>query len=157
MKNYRINLIPGDGIGVDVVREGCRVMNALAEKHGGLKFTYNELPWSCKYYLEHGRMMPEDGLKILADCDSILLGAVGFPGVPDHVSLRDLLLPIRTGFDLYVNMRPIRLLPGLNSPLKDNRINFVVVRENSEGEYCGKGSMTDDCAIQESFCAQTQS
>ena len=150
MKNYRINLIPGDGIGVDVVREGCRVMNALAEKHGGLKFTYNELPWSCKYYLEHGRMMPEDGLKILADCDSILLGAVGFPGVPDHVSLRDLLLPIRTGFDLYVNMRPIRLLPGLNSPLKDNRINFVVVRENSEGEYCGKGSMTDDIAIQES-------
>ncbi len=150
MKNYRINLIPGDGIGVDVVREGCRVMDALAQKHGGLKFTYNELPWSCKYYLEHGRMMPEDGLKILADCDSILLGAVGFPGVPDHVSLRDLLLPIRTGFDLYVNMRPIRLLPGLNSPLKDNRINFVVVRENSEGEYCGKGSMTDDCAIQES-------
>ena len=150
MKNYRINLIPGDGIGIDVVREGCRVMNALAEKHGGLKFTYNELPWSCQYYLQHGCMMPKDGLSILADCDSILLGAVGFPGVPDHVSLRDLLLPIRTGFDLYVNMRPIKLLPGLNSPLKDNRIDFVVVRENSEGEYCGKGSMTDDCAIQES-------
>lgn len=150
MKNYRINLIPGDGIGVDVVREGCRVMNALAEKHGGIKFDFNELPWSCKYYLEHGRMMPEDGLSILADCDSILLGAVGFPGVPDHVSLRDLLLPIRTGFDLYVNMRPIRLLPGLNSPLKDNRINFVVVRENSEGEYCGRGSMDENTAIQES-------
>ena len=150
MKNYRINLIPGDGIGVDVVREGCRVMNALAEKHGGLCFAFNELPWSCKYYLEHGRMMPEDGLSILADCDSILLGAVGFPGVPDHVSLRDLLLPIRTGFDLYVNMRPIRLLPGLNSPLKDNRINFVVVRENSEGEYCGKGRMDENVAVQES-------
>ena len=151
MKNYHINLIPGDGIGVDVVREGCRVMNTLAEKHGGIKFTFNELPWSCKYYLEHGRMMPEDGLSILAECDSILLGAVGFPGVPDHVSLRDLLLPIRTGFDLYVNMRPIRLLPGLNSPLKDNRINFVVVRENSEGEYCGKGRMDENTAVQESI------
>ncbi len=149
MKEYRINLIPGDGIGVDVVREGCRVMNAIAEKHGGLKFTFNELPWSCKYYIEHGCMMPSDGLSMLADCDSILLGAVGFPGVPDHVSLRDLLLPIRTGFDLYVNMRPIKLLPGLNSPLKDDRIDFVVIRENSEGEYCGKGSMDADGAIQE--------
>lgn len=151
MKNYKINLIPGDGIGVDVIREGCRVMNAIAEKDGGLKFNYNELPWSCQYYLEHGRMMPEDGLKILSDCDAVLLGAVGFPGVPDHISLRDLLLPIRREFDLYVNLRPIKLLPGLNSPLKNTDIDFVVIRENSEGEYSGMGHMNDNEAVQEAI------
>ena len=151
MKTYDLNLIPGDGIGVDVINEGVRVLNALAEKHGGMNFRYNTLPWSCAWYLEHGRMMPEDGMKILRDCDAILLGAVGFPGVPDHVSLRDLLLPIRTGFDQYVNMRPIKLLPGLVSPLKNDKIDFVVIRENSEGEYCGKGDTTDDRAVQESI------
>jgi tartrate dehydrogenase/decarboxylase/D-malate dehydrogenase len=151
MKSYRLNLIPGDGIGVDVINEGVRVLNALAEKHGGIKFEYNTLPWSCAWYLEHGRMMPEDGMTILRDCDAILLGAVGFPGVPDHVSLRDLLLPIRTGFDQYVNMRPIKLLPGLVSPLKNDDIDFVVIRENSEGEYCGKGETTDDKAVQQSI------
>jgi tartrate dehydrogenase/decarboxylase/D-malate dehydrogenase len=151
MKNYRLNLIPGDGIGVDVINEGVRVLNALAEKHGGMKFEYNTLPWSCAWYLEHGRMMPADGMEILRDCDSILLGAVGFPGVPDHISLRDLLLPIRTGFDQYVNMRPIKLLPGLVSPLKNDNIDFVVIRENSEGEYCGRGTTTDDKAVQESI------
>ena len=150
MNKYKLNLIPGDGIGVDVVNEGVRVLEALAEKHGGIKFGYNTLPWSCAWYLEHGRMMPEDGMSVLRDCDSILLGAVGFPGVPDHVSLRDLLLPIRTGFDQYVNMRPIKLLPGLVSPLKNDKIDFVVIRENSEGEYCGKGSTTSDRAVQES-------
>ena len=151
MKNYRLNLIPGDGIGVDVINEGVRVLNALAEKHGGMKFEYNTLPWSCAWYLEHGRMMPADGMEILRDCDSILLGAVGFPGVPDHVSLRDLLLPIRTGFDQYVNMRPIKLLPGLVSPLKNDKIDFVVIRENSEGEYCGKGVTTPEKAVQEAI------
>ena len=149
MKTFRLNLSPGDGIGVDVINEGVRVLNALAQKHGGLKFEYNTLPWSCAWYLEHGRMMPADGLDILRECDAILLGAVGFPGVPDHVSLRDLLLPIRVGFDQYVNMRPIKLLPGLVSPLKNDKIDFVVIRENSEGEYCGKGETTDDKAIQE--------
>ena len=151
MKTYDLNLIPGDGIGVDVINEGVRVLDALAAKHGGMTFRYNTLPWSCAWYLEHGRMMPEDGMKILRDCDAILLGAVGFPGVPDHVSLRDLLLPIRTGFDQYVNMRPIKLLPGLVSPLKNDKIDFVVIRENSEGEYCGKGDTTDDRAVQESI------
>ena len=151
MKTYRLNLIPGDGIGVDVINEGVRVLDALSEKHGGLKFACNTLPWSCAWYLEHGRMMPADGMEILRDCDSILLGAVGFPGVPDHVSLRDLLLPIRTGFDQYVNMRPIKLLPGLVSPLKNDNIDFVVIRENSEGEYCGKGETTEDKAVQESI------
>ena len=150
MKTYNLNLIPGDGIGVDVINEGIRVLNALAEKHGGMNFRYNTLPWSCAWYLEHGRMMPVDGMEILRDCDAILLGAVGFPGVPDHVSLRELLLPIRTGFDQYVNMRPIKLLPGLVSPLKNDKIDFVVIRENSEGEYCGKGITTDDKAVQES-------
>ena len=150
MKQYRLNLIPGDGIGVDVINEGVRVLDALAGKHGGLKFDFHTLPWSCAWYLEHGRMMPADGMEILRDCDSILLGAVGFPGVPDHVSLRELLLPIRTGFDQYVNMRPIKLLPGLVSPLKNDKIDFVVIRENSEGEYCGRGNTTADRAIQES-------
>lgn len=151
MKKFALNLIPGDGIGVDVINEGVRVLNALAEKHGGLKFEYNTLPWSCAWYLEHGRMMPEDGMTILRDCDAILLGAVGFPGVPDHVSLRELLLPIRTGFDQYVNMRPIKLLPGLVSPLKNDDIDFVVIRENSEGEYCGKGETTNDKAVQQAI------
>lgn len=151
MKKFALNLIPGDGIGVDVINEGVRVLNALAEKHGGLGFEYNTLPWSCAWYLEHGRMMPEDGMTILRDCDAILLGAVGFPGVPDHVSLRELLLPIRTGFDQYVNMRPIKLLPGLVSPLKNDVIDFVVIRENSEGEYCGKGETSGDKAVQQAI------
>ncbi|MBQ6471629.1 MAG: tartrate dehydrogenase [Victivallales bacterium] len=150
MKTYQLNLIPGDGIGIDVINEGVRVLKALAEKHGGLAFQFNTLPWSCQYYLKHGEMMPKDGMDILRDCDSILLGAVGFPGVPDHVSLRQLLLPIRTGFDEYVNMRPIKLLPGLKSPLRNESIDFVCIRENSEGEYCGLGSTTDEKAVQES-------
>ena len=144
MKKYTIKLIPGDGIGVDVIHEAVRVLNALAEKHGGIAFDFQELEWSCRYYLKTGRMMPEDGLKILADCDSILLGAVGFPGVPDHVSLRQLLLPIRVGFDQYVNLRPVKLLPGLSSPIKNEKIDFVVIRENSEGEYCGKGEIRNE-------------
>ncbi len=149
MKSYTLNLLPGDGIGIDVIREGQRVLEALSRKHGGIGFHYNNLPWSCAYYLAHGRMMPENGLEILRDCDAILLGAVGFPGVPDHVSLRELLLPIRTGFDQYVNMRPIKLLPGLNSPLKNDRMDFVVVRENSEGEYCGRGKTGESESVQE--------
>ena len=141
MKKFVINLIPGDGIGVDVIHEGVRVLNALARRNGGIAFEFKNLPWSCEYYLQTGRMMPVDGLKILADCDAILLGAVGFPGVPDHVSLRELLLPIRVQFDQYVNLRPVKLLPGLSSPIKNEQIDFVVIRENSEGEYCGKGEI----------------
>jgi tartrate dehydrogenase/decarboxylase/D-malate dehydrogenase len=156
MKNFKINLIPGDGIGVDVVYEGVRVINAVAQKTGRVSFNFNTLPWSCEYYLKHGRMMPEDGLKILADCDAVFLGAIGFPGVPDHISLRELLLPIRTEFDQYVNIRPIKLLPGLESPLKNEQIDFVVIRENSEGEYCGRGSLNkqntpEEYAIQENL------
>lgn len=149
MKHLKINLIPGDGIGVDVVKEGCRVLEAIARKHGGLSFEFNPLPWSCRYYLETGKMMPDDGLKILADCDAVLLGAVGFPGVPDHISLRELLLPIRTGFDQYVNLRPVKLLPGLVSPIKNDKIDFVVIRENSEGEYCGQGEIRNSGSAEE--------
>ncbi|MDO4584770.1 MAG: tartrate dehydrogenase [Planctomycetia bacterium] len=144
MRTIQLNLIPGDGIGVDVVREGTRVLERLAEIDGGIQLKMKTLPWSCEYYLQHGVMMPADGLKILEDCDAILLGAVGFPGVPDSVSAQDLLFPIRRGFDQYVNMRPIKLLPGLVSPLVNDKIDFVVIRENSEGEYCSRGRIEND-------------
>lgn len=146
MKKIRLNLIPGDGIGIEVVRESTRVLGKISELHGGISFLANELDWGCGYYLKHGSMMPRDGLSILADCDAILLGAIGFPGVADHVSVQGLLFPIRQGFDQYINMRPIKMLEGLDSPLKASRpedIDFVVIRENSEGEYCGKGSISN--------------
>ena len=144
MKKFTIRLIPGDGIGVDTVGETVRVLAALAETSGGIAFDFQPVEWSCQYYLKTGSMMPADGIKILADCDAILLGAVGFPGVPDHVSLRQLLLPIRVGFDQYVNLRPVKLLPGLSSPIKNEQIDFAVIRENSEGEYCGKGEIRNE-------------
>jgi len=142
MKRIALKLIPGDGIGVDVIHEGVRILKTLENIDGGVSFDLQELPWGCHYYLGNNEMMPKDGLTILAECDSILLGAVGFPGVPDHVSLRGLLLPIRQEFDQYVNMRPITLLDGLDSPLAiahPSDVDFVVFRENSEGEYCGIG------------------
>jgi tartrate dehydrogenase/decarboxylase/D-malate dehydrogenase len=152
-----LKLIPGDGIGIEVMVEARRVLDCLANLHGGLSFHCHELPWSCAWSLAHGTMMPDDGLQVLADGDAILLGAVGYPGVPDHVSLRGLLLPIRTGFDQYVNLRPVKLLPGLDSPLRLDRggtIDFVVLRENTEGEYCGAGRLEhpgtpDETAVQE--------
>ena len=143
MRHYRVALIPGDGIGKDVIAEGIKVLKAAQEVAGDFSIEYEEFPWSCAYYLEHGRMMPEDGLKTLEDFDAIYLGAVGFPSlVPDHVSLWGLLLPIRKTFDLYVNLRPCRLLPGTQGPLRGkgpDDINFVCVRENTEGEYAGVG------------------
>ncbi len=147
MRNIKLKLIPGDGIGIEVIAESKKILTQIEAMHGGLKFELHELGWGCEYYLKNGRMMPVDGLKILADCESILLGAVGFPGVPDHISLRELLLPIRQEFEQYINMRPIKLLDGLDSPLnisKPEDIDFVVVRENSEGEYCGKGRIIDE-------------
>ncbi len=153
MGKYVIDLIPGDGIGKEVIGAGVRVLDELAKRHGGVEFVYRPFDWSCEYYLKTGRMMPEDGLSQLSDCDSILLGAVGFPGVPDHISLRQLLLPIRVGFDQYVNIRPVKLLDGLDSPLKSTSIDFVCIRENSEGEYCGQGRFEnegtpDEAAVQ---------
>jgi tartrate dehydrogenase/decarboxylase/D-malate dehydrogenase len=130
-------LIPGDGIGKEVVPEGVRVLNALAGNYD-FKVEFTEFPYSCGYYLDHGVMMPEDGIQTLRAFDAILLGAVGYPGVPDHVSLWGLLLPIRRQMQQYVNLRPVRLLPGITSPLANRTskdIDFCIVRENNEGEY----------------------
>jgi tartrate dehydrogenase/decarboxylase/D-malate dehydrogenase len=132
-----IALIPGDGIGREVVPEGVRVLEALAARYG-FEVKFEEFPYGCHYYLEHGVMMPADGLERLSGFDAILLGAVGAPGVADHVSLWGLLIPIRRHFQQYVNLRPVRLLPGIRSPLavrKSNDIDFYIVRENNEGEY----------------------
>lgn len=134
---YRIALIPGDGIGKEVVPEGVRALEALAAQYN-FQVEFTEFPYSCDYYLKHGEMMPKDGIQILADFDAILLGAAGYPSVPDHVSLWGLLIPIRREMQQYVNLRPVRLLPGISSPLanRDSQdIDFYVVRENNEGEY----------------------
>jgi len=134
---YRIALIPGDGIGREVVPEGVRTIETLAVKFG-FDVSFTSFPYSCQYYIEHGIMMPPDALDQLNSFDAILLGAVGAHGVPDHVSLWGLLLPIRRAFDQYANVRPVRLLPGVPSPLANRRnedIDFVIVRENTEGEY----------------------
>ena len=134
---YKIALIPGDGIGREVVPEGVRTMRVLA-KQFGFEVSFWEFPYSCQYYIDNGVMMPPDGLEALNSFDTILLGAVGDPGVPDHVSLWGLLLPIRRSFDQYVSLRPVRLLPGIKTPLAGRSredIDFVVVRENTEGEY----------------------
>jgi tartrate dehydrogenase/decarboxylase/D-malate dehydrogenase len=136
-KTYTIAAIPGDGIGREVVPEGMRVLEAAGRRFGfGVK--WREFDWSCERYAKTGSMMPADGLEQLRPSDAIFLGAVGFPGVADHVSLWGLLIPIRRGFQQYVNLRPIRLLAGVDSPLKDRKpgeIDFYVVRENNEGEY----------------------
>ncbi len=143
MRTYRIALIPGDGIGREVMPVGVAALEAAAGLADGFRLDFQELPWSCEYYLQHGRMMPEDGLETLRGFDAIYLGAVGWPErVPDHISLWGLLLPIRKAFDLYANVRPCRLLPGIEGPLRGkgpDEINFVVVRENTEGEYSGVG------------------
>jgi tartrate dehydrogenase/decarboxylase/D-malate dehydrogenase len=159
MQTIHLKVIPGDGIGMEVVREGQRVLQHIAGLHGSLLFKFYEYDWGCEYYLKHGRMMPDDGIQILTDCDAILLGAVGFPGVPNHISLRGLLLPIRFEFDQYINFRPVKFLEGLESPLKSaspETIDFVVFRENTEGEYCGKGyrrnqGSDDELAVQEAW------
>ena len=143
MRHYQVALIPGYGIGVDVIAEGVKILQAAQNLTGDFRVEYREFPWSCTYYLEHGQMMPDDGIDTLRSFDAIYLGAVGFPSlVPDHVSLWGLLLPIRKDFDLYVNLRPCRLLPGTRGPLRDKGpgdIDFLCVRENTEGEYAGVG------------------
>src|SRR5215470_11410199 len=134
---HRIAVIPGDGIGKEVVPEGMRVLEAAARKFG-FELEWKVFDWSCEVYAKTGRMMPEDGLEQLRAFGAIFLGAVGFPGVPDHVSLWGLLIPIRREFDQYVNLRPVRLLPGITPPLRDRKpgdIDFWIVRENTEGEY----------------------
>jgi tartrate dehydrogenase/decarboxylase/D-malate dehydrogenase len=140
-KRYSIASIPGDGIGQEVVPEGIKVLDRVASLFD-FEFGWTEYPWSCEYYTRHGEMMPKDGLDQLSAHDAIFLGAVGFPGVPDHVSLWGLLLPIRRQFDQFVNLRPIRLMPGMASPLaraQAGEVDFLIVRENTEGEYSDQG------------------
>ncbi len=141
MATHQIAVIPGDGIGKEVMPEGIRVLEAVGRKFE-LSFRWDRFPWSCEYYLAEGRMMPEDGLARIRNHDAIFLGAVGFPGVPDHVSLWGLLIPIRRAFQQYANVRPVRLMPGVRCPLagrKPGDIDFVVIRENNEGEYSSIG------------------
>jgi tartrate dehydrogenase/decarboxylase/D-malate dehydrogenase len=155
-RNYRIATIPGDGIGKEVVPEGIRVVEAAASRFG-FAVKWQPFDWSCETYLKTGRMMPEDGLDQLRPCDAVFLGAVGYPGVADHVSLWGLLIPIRRGFQQYVNLRPVRLLQGMQASVKNfepGQIDFYVVRENTEGEYSEIGGRInrgtpDELAIQE--------
>jgi len=142
MKRYRIAVLPGDGIGTEVTPEGIRVLERAADLAGSFAFDFESFPWGCEYYAEHGRMMAADGLGVLRRYDAIYFGAVGDPAVPDHISLRGLRLPICQGFDQYVCFRPSTLLPGVSSPLagkSPEEIDFVVIRENTEGEYSGAG------------------
>lgn len=158
MKNYRIAVIEGDGIGKEVVAEGIRVLEA-AGRHFDLPFSWRQFDWSCERYAKTGRMMPEDGIEQLRPFDAIYLGAIGYPGVPDHISLWGLLIPIRRQFQQYVCLRPARLLEGITSPLsgrKAGEIDFVIVRENNEGEYSEVGGRMNrgtelDMAIQQSI------
>src|SRR5918912_4492991 len=141
MPTFKIAVIEGDGIGHEVVPEGLRVLEAAGKKFG-LSFSMTHFDWSCEVYAKTGRMMPEDGLEQLKSFDAVFLGAVGYPGVPDHISLWGLLIPLRRHFQQYINLRPVRLLAGVDSPLKNRapgEIDFYVVRENNEGEYSSIG------------------
>jgi tartrate dehydrogenase/decarboxylase/D-malate dehydrogenase len=142
VRTYSIAVIPGDGVGQEVVPAGLRVLNAAAARDGAFALECEELPWGSAYYRQTGRMMPEDGLVILRRHDAIYLGAVGWPGVPDHVTLWGLLLPIRQRFNLYANIRPVKLFPGVRGPLRNKgpeQIDMLCIRENTEGEYAGVG------------------
>jgi tartrate dehydrogenase/decarboxylase/D-malate dehydrogenase len=154
---HKIAVIMGDGIGKEVVPEGMRVLDVAAERFG-FKLEWTPFPWSCEYYSSKGEMMPKNGLDILKEYESIFLGAVGYPGVPDHVSLWGLLIPIRTGFQQYVNFRPVRNMRGITSPLRDieaGQIDFCVVRENNEGEYSSIGGMMYEGTDQEFAVQET--
>jgi tartrate dehydrogenase/decarboxylase/D-malate dehydrogenase len=140
MREYKIAAIPGDGIGVEVIAAGLKVLEVLAEREKGFKLEVEHFPWSSAYYQKHGHYIPEGGLEKLRTFDAIFFGAVGAPDVPDHVSLWGLRLPICQGFDQYANVRPARVLPGIVSPLVNGKaIDWVIIRENSEGEYSGSG------------------
>lgn len=141
MNVHEIAVIPGDGIGKEIVPETLKVLDKLAELHGGVKFQFTEFPWSCEYYLEHGEMMPKDGIDTLKNFEQIYLGAVGNPGlVPDHISLWGLLIKIRRECEQVINLRPAKSLKGVPSKLANAKpFDFIVVRENSEGEYSEAG------------------
>lgn len=154
MKVYKIAVIPGDGIGKEVVPAAIEVLDRVAELDGNFQFEWTYFPWGCDYYLEHGEMMPVDGIETLKQYDQIFLGAVGMPElVPDHISLWGLLIKIRREMKQSINVRPAKLLAGLESPLKNPRnFDITVVRENSEGEYSDSGGRihqgADEIAIQ---------
>jgi tartrate dehydrogenase/decarboxylase/D-malate dehydrogenase len=156
--SYDIAVVPGDGIGNEVVPEGMRVLEAVGKRYG-LEFNWEEHDWSCERFKNKGAMMPEDGIERVRSTDGIFLGAVGFPGVPDHISLWGLLIPLRRELHQYVNLRPVRLLAGMTSPLRDRGpadIDFWVVRENNEGEYSEIGGRLfagsdREMAVQESI------
>ena len=142
MKTYLIATIPGDGIGKEVVPEGQKVLEALARQNPALKFEFENFDWGGDYYRKHGMMMPENGLDPLRNKDAILFGSAGDPHIPDHITLWGLRLKICQGFDQYANVRPTRILPGIDAPLKrctPAQLDWVIVRENSEGEYSGVG------------------
>lgn len=146
MKPYRIAVIAGDGIGTEVVPEGLRVLEAVGSRFD-ISFSFDELDWGCARFQQTGRFLPEDGMESIKGHDAIFLGAVGFPGVPDHISLWGLLIPLRRVMKQWVNLRPVRLMPGVTTPLRDRGpedIDFVVVRENSEGEYSDMGGRFDE-------------
>jgi tartrate dehydrogenase/decarboxylase/D-malate dehydrogenase len=141
MKTYRIAVIAGDGIGKEVIPAGVSVLN-MAGEQGSFRCEFTDIPWGCDYYLQTGRMMDPDGVQQLLTFDAVYLGAIGDPRVADHISARELILPLRQRLGQYVNLRPMRLLPGISSPLAGRGaadIDMICVRENSEGEYCGIG------------------
>jgi tartrate dehydrogenase/decarboxylase / D-malate dehydrogenase len=158
MRRHRIAVVPGDGIGREVTPAALEVLEAAGRAHG-FALDVTEYPWGCDYFVEHGRMMAADGLERLRDSDAILLGAVGRPDVPDHISLWGLLIPIRRTFHQYVNLRPVRLWPGIESPLRaatPDSVDMVIVRENVEGEYSEIGGRMyrhtdDELAVQEAI------
>jgi tartrate dehydrogenase/decarboxylase/D-malate dehydrogenase len=142
MREYRIAAIPADGIGKEVIAAGLEVLRVLEERDGGFRLKVEQFDWGSDYYRRHGRMMAEDGLERLKSFDAIYFGAVGAPDIPDHVTLWGLRLPICQGFDQYANVRPARILPGITSPLRGRNagdLDWIIVRENSEGEYAGNG------------------
>ena len=161
MAKHSIALIPGDGIGKEVIPEGVRVLEKVASRHQ-VDISWKEFDWSCEHYLKTGTMMPEDGIEQLAEHDAIYLGAVGYPTVTDHVSIWGLLIPIRREFDQYVNLRPVRLFDGVPCPLANKKpgdIDFYVVRENVEGEYSMIGGIQyggteQEMAVQQSVFTQ---
>jgi len=142
MQRYKIAAIPADGIGPEVINAGLEVLEALQRRQGDFELAVTHFDWGSDYYRKTGLMMPEDGLDQLSEHDAIFFGAVGAPDVPDHTTLWGLRLPICQGFDQYANVRPTRILPGIDAPLKDvgpGDLDWVIIRENSEGEYAGMG------------------
>lgn len=142
MKTYKIAAIPGDGIGTEVIAAGVEVLDAIAKWDGKFKFAFDHFDWGGEYYKKHGRMMPENGRDLIRNHDAILFGSAGHPEIPDHITLWGLRIAICQPFDQYANVRPTRILPGITSPLRkvtDKELDWVIIRENSEGEYAGVG------------------